>query len=590
MSKRILTIGIFFFISVQIIQAQDFYKQSHSAKKWVRQQYKKLSDQEKIAQLMVIRAHSNLGADHVQQVTELIRKYNIGALCFFQGGPARQASLTNYYQSIAKTPLMICQDAEWGLGMRLDSIINFPHQLMLGATQDPKLIYQFGNNIGFQCKRLGVNVNYAPVVDVNNNPENPVINDRSFGEDKYKVAAFGVQYMKGMQAENVLACAKHFPGHGDVSVDSHLDLPIIKKSRAELDSLELYPFKELIKAGVGSVMMAHLYIPAIDSTTNLATSLSSKAVDGLLRKELGYKGIVITDGLEMKGISKFFPDGEASTQALIAGNDMLCLPSDIQGAINKVEQAIADHKLSWKKINRSVKKVLLAKYNMGLNNFQPIDTHNLVFDLNIETDYIRTEVARNAITLLRNNSSILPLKKTQKIAYLIIGSDKENALSIRLKSDVNSDTYFFSGNAGVPQIKETIEPQYGQKAVDSIGNIAKAQQLISQLKEKNYDAIVIGVHNYSRRPANNYGLSSATVYLLNQLQQQQNTVTLFFGNPYAIKFSANASNLIACYEDDDSIQQAAADILEGKAIAKGKLPVTVSENLKYGLGLGAADK
>ena len=185
---------------------------------------------------------------------------------------------------------------------------------------------------------------------------------------------------------------------------------------------------------------------------------------------------------------------------------------------------------------------------------------------------------------------MLALKKTQKIAYLIIGSDKKNTLSIRLKSDVNSDTYFFSGNAGAPKTKETIEPQSGQKAVDSIGNIAKAQQLISQLKEKNYDAIVIGVHNYSRRPANNYGLSSATIYLLNQLQQQQNTVTLFFGNPYAIKFSANASNLIACYEDDDSIQQAAADILEGKAIAKGKLPVTVSENLKYGLGLGAADK
>jgi beta-glucosidase-like glycosyl hydrolase len=577
MLKKCFIICLLLVIANQLIYAQDFYKQSHAAKKWVRQQYKKLSDEEKIAQLMVIRAHSNLGADHVQQVTELIKKYNVGALCFFQGGPVRQAVLTNYYQSIAKTPLMICQDAEWGLGMRLDSVINFPHQLTMGATQDPILIYKFGNAVGKQCKRIGVNVNYAPVVDVNNNPENPVINDRSFGEDKYKVAAFGVQYMKGMQVKNVMACAKHFPGHGDVAVDSHLDLPIINKSLAELDSLELYPFRELIKAGVGGVMMAHLYIPAIDSTKNLATSLSSKAVDGLLRKELGYKGIVITDGLEMKGISKFFPDGEASMQALVAGNDMLCLPSDIQGTINKVEQAIADHKLSWKKINKSVKKVLLAKYNMGLNNYQPIDTTHIVADLNAETNAIKTEVARNAITLVTSNGQALPLYPEHKIAYLAIGINKENVISTRLNKELGSETYFFSGDANTVHTKETIEPQTGAKKIDTIGDMESAEQLVALLKHKNYEKIVIGVHNYSRRPANNYGLSNATIYLLNQLQQQQNTVTLFFGNPYAIKFSCNASNLIACYEDDEIIQQAAADILEGKAQAKGKLPVTVCD-------------
>ena len=334
MHKKFIIVFLLFLIA-QSTFSQQFYKQSHAAKKWVRHQYKLLSDDEKIAQLMVIRAHSNLGLDHVQQVTELIKKYNVGALCFFQGGAVRQAVLTNYYQSIAKTPLMVCIDGEWGLGMRLDSIINFPHELMMGATKDAEFIYKMGNAVGFQCKRMGINVNYAPVVDVNNNPENPVINDRSFGEDKYKVAAFGVQYMKGLQAENVMACAKHFPGHGDVSVDSHLDLPIINKTREALDSLELYPFREMIKAGVGSVMMAHLYIPAIDTTSHLATSLSPKAVDGLLRKQLGFKGITITDGLEMKGISKFFPDGEASMQALVAGNDMLCLPTDIEGAINK---------------------------------------------------------------------------------------------------------------------------------------------------------------------------------------------------------------------------------------------------------------
>lgn len=557
MIKKILIACFLIAIANQTIHAQDFYKQNHSARKWVRQQFRKLSDDEKIAQLIIIRAHSNLGADHVQQVTDLIKKYNVGGLCFFQGGPIRQVGLTNFYQSIAKTPLMICQDAEWGLGMRLDSIINLPHEMMMGATSNPTAVYQVGNAAGFQCKRIGVNVDFAPVVDVNNNPNNPVINDRSFGENKEKVAQFGVQYMKGIQAENVLACAKHFPGHGDVTVDSHLDLPVINKSRAELDSLELYPFRELIKAGVGSIMTAHLSIPSIDTTAHLATSLSPKAVKVLLKEELGFKGLSITDGLEMKGISKFFPDDEASAQALIAGNDMLLLPSNIEGAIKKVEQAIADHKLSWKQIDRSVKKILLVKYNMGLNNFEPVDTAHLIFDLNVETiNYLKPLIAQEAITLLKDNGTVLPLKSGKKIAYVTIGTTN-TPLGKRLKKDLQTDNYFF--------------------VADSTGTNDGADKILNQLKEKNYDAIVMGVHNYSRFPANNYGLKSATTYLLNQLQQQTNTVTLFFGNSYALKVSCNAPNLLACYEDDEYTQQAAADILEGKASAKGKLPVTVCD-------------
>jgi len=566
--------------------SQQFYQQTHASRKWVRQQFKKLSDDEKIAQLMVIRAHSNLGADHVKQVSELIKKYNVGALCFFQGGPARQANLTNFYQGISKTPLMICIDGEWGLGMRLDSISSFPRQLMIGATKDQRLVEEFGRAVGKQCKRLGIQMNYAPVVDVNNNPDNPVINDRSFGEDKYKVASFGVAYMKGMQAENVMACAKHFPGHGDVSVDSHLDLPIINKTREQLDSLELYPFKQLIKAGVGSVMMAHLYIPSIDTTTHLATSLSPKAVNGLLRKEIGFKGISVTDGLEMKGIGKFFPDGEAAAQALIAGNDMLCLPSDIQGTIDKVKLAISEHRLRWKSINRSVRKVLLAKYNLGLNNLQAIDTNHIVEDINTETTLIEKKMATNAITLLRNNTTgLLLLNRSQKIAYIAIGINQENPILSRLKNDLNCDSYFFSSEKRKDSSKETIEPQAGKKQIDSIWNLDDAKQLFAQISQKGYDAIIVGVHNYSRRPANNFGISQASIYLINQLQQLPNSVSLFFGNPYAIKFACHAPNLIACYEDDEIIQNISSDILEGKLVAKGTLPVTVCESLKFGTGI-----
>ena len=322
--KRFLIAAFTFLLISTITNAQ--YSSKLTAKRWVDSVFRTLSKQQKIAQLMIIRAHSNLGPEHIEEVTSQIQKYNVGGLCFFQGGPIRQANLTNFYQSIAKTPLMITIDGEWGLGMRLDSVINFPRNLLIGAVKDPKLVYQFGRAVGEQCKRLGIHVNFGPVVDVNNNPNNPVINDRSFGEDKYKVAEFGVQYMKGMQDVGVMACAKHFPGHGDVEVDSHYDLPVINKSREQLDSLELYPFKRILDAGVGSVMVAHLYIPSIDTTTNQATSLSYKNITGLLKNELKYNGLVFTDALEMKGISKFFPEGEASVRSLLAGNDLLCLP------------------------------------------------------------------------------------------------------------------------------------------------------------------------------------------------------------------------------------------------------------------------
>ena len=313
---------LFFFIPVFSV-AQ--YKSELNKQQWVDSVFNSLSKDEKIAQLMVIRAHSNLGPDHVAKVTNDIQKYNIGALCFFQGGPVRQANLTNMYQSMAKTPLMITIDGEWGLGMRLDSVTKFPFQLTLGALSDDDIVYRMGIAIGEQCKRMGVHVNYAPVVDINNNPKNPVIGYRSFGEDKDKVTRLALAYMRGMQDAGIMACAKHFPGHGDVDVDSHYDLPVISKSIAQLNDMELVPFKALFAAGVGSVMTAHLSVPAIDNGKNRATSISKKTVTGLLKDSLGYNGLTFTDALEMKGVAKYFPGGTIAVEALIAGNDMLCL-------------------------------------------------------------------------------------------------------------------------------------------------------------------------------------------------------------------------------------------------------------------------
>lgn len=540
--------------------SQQFYENTPEARKWVNKQFRKLSKNERIAQLMIVRAHSNLGADHVKEVTELVKKYNVGGLCFFQGGPVRQANLTNFYQSIAKTPLMIAIDGEWGLGMRLDSVINFPRQLMMGAVPNADLIYEFGKAVGDQCKRIGIHVNYAPDIDINNNPMNPVINDRSFGEDKYKVALYGIQYMKGMQDRGVMACAKHFPGHGDVTVDSHYDLPLINKSRAELDQLELYPFREIVKAGVGSMMIAHLSIPSIDSTTNLPTSLSVKNVTDLLRNELGYQGISFTDALEMQGVAKFFPKGEASVMSLIAGNDMLCLPGDVPGSIAKVREAIKEGRLSWDDLNARVKKVLLAKYHLGLNKKQHIDTTNIAADLNSRTQSITKMLAEQALTLLRNNNgNLLPLK-TGKIAYVGIGIGKANTFATKLKEQYNADLFFF----------------------DMKDSAAKASAILEQLK--GYDAVVTGLHAFSRRPANRYGISQPALDLLERLQQP-NQITFVFGNPYAIQFLCNAQNLVACYEDDVITQEAAARLLTGAITPKGKLPVTVCESFKFGDGL-----
>lgn len=572
MNKYILCFLLLFINGISA-NGQKFFEASSTSQKWVKKAFRSLSKDQRIAQLMIVRAHSNLGPEHIESVTNLIKTYNIGGLCFFQGGPVRQAMLTNYYQSISKTPLMICIDGEWGLGMRLDSVINFPRQLMMGALKNDSLIYQFGTAVGEQCKRMGIQVNYAPDIDVNNNPLNPVINDRSFGEDKFKVALYGTAYMRGLQDKGIMATGKHFPGHGDVAVDSHYDLPVIQKNRAQLDELELYPFKELIKAGLGSIMTAHLFIPAIDTTPYLAATLSPKIVTDLLKKELGFKGLIFTDALEMKGITQYFPSGEAAVQALIAGNDMLCLPQDIAGSIAKVRLAIKQHRIGWDAINARVKKVLLAKFNLGLPHFTNIDTSHLVTDLNFQSTRINTALSKNAITLLRkNNAEIFPIKPGKKIAYISIGAPEENRISHLLKQQYQASIYRFNnkaslGNQLMDEVKANDTP------IERVDSLA-AVKLIQQITQASYDILIIGMHNYSRRPANNFGLSEPSIYLLNALQSNQ-TITLYFGNPYAISNSSNAPNLLACYEDDEITQSALVDILAGTSEAKGSLPVTI---------------
>ncbi len=547
------------------------YKSKLNREQWVDSVFNSLSDDQRIAQLMVIRAHSNLGPDHVAKVVNDIRQYNVGALCFFQGGPIRQANLTNYYQSIAKTPLMVTIDGEWGLGMRLDSVTKYPYQLTMGAINDENLVYRMGVAIGEQCKRIGVHVNYAPVIDINNNPNNPVIGYRSFGEDKDKVSKYGVAIMKGMQDAGIMACAKHFPGHGDVDVDSHYDLPVINKSMKQLDSMELVPFRAIFNAGVGSVMIAHLYIPAIDNTANKATSISKNNVTDLLRTKMGYDGLTFTDALEMKGVAKYFPGGTIAVEAIIAGNDMLCLPASVPESIETIKKAITDNRLSWDDIYSKVRKVLASKYQLGLNKWSPIDTNNLLADINAKTDAIRYEAAQHSITILsqagtkasRTDYAQVPLTdKQKKIAYVGIGSSELNEFGKRMQRDFDANVFLLSYKDGQE----------------------KADEIVKEVqKDGKYDAIVIGIHNYSLRPAENFGLSATALKLYKDLNFIK-TITLTFGNVLATKNFCDAWTLVACYQDDAITHQAAADLLQGKIAAQGKLPVSVC-SFKFGEGI-----
>ncbi len=566
MNKFLITL---FFFSVRLFSFSQV-QNNPSAQQWADSVFNTLSDDERITQLMVLR-ESEITKDGVfiydSAITEAIEKYNIGGIVLFQGSPEKQANFINRFQSIAKTPLMVCIDAEWGLGMRVDSIIPLNHQMMLGAIQDPSIIYNYGKLVARQCQRMGIQVNFAPVVDINNNPDNPVINDRSFGEDKYKVARNGIAYMKGLQDEGVLACAKHFPGHGDVSVDSHRDLPVINKSMEQLDSLELYPFEQMFAAGAGSVMIAHLYIPAIDTTANTATSLSKNNVTGLLREKLNYQGLTFTDALGMQGVAKYFPGGEIAAQSLIAGNDMLCLPADVPSSIVKIKEAIQNNKLSWDDIYAKCKKVLLYKYQYGVAKVKPINTDNLVRDLNGGIYEMKQTVAENAITVLgKKDIKFFPLQKPdtleKNIAYLGIGISGENTFSHRMKDDYNADAFYFDYLEDAGRILSTVE-----------------------LIKNRYKSVVIGIHNYARYPANNFGISKYALDLVDSVLQIKDAIIFNFGNPYALKNFCNAPNLVACYEDDSITQRTAINLLEGNINAKGKLPVTVCDAYQYGSGI-----
>lgn len=530
---------------------------------WIDSVMASMTIDEKIGQLFMIRAHSNLGADHIRKVEEQIKKYHVGGLCFFQGTAKKQVELTNKYQSISKIPLMISMDGEWGLAMRLsDSVVMYPRNLMLGAIHDHKVIYEYGRAHAAQFKRIGVHVNFGPVLDINNNPRNPVINDRSFGEDKFNVTVKGYMYTIGLQDEGIMACGKHFPGHGDTEVDSHHDLPVIRHNRTRLEEVELFPFEILCENGLQSLMVAHVWVPALDPTPNLPASLSKSIIDTLLRQRMSYDGLVFTDALEMKGVTKFFKPGDIELKALQAGNDILLLPEDIGKAFQTIKSALLQNEISERRIDESLRRILRAKYRLGLyQKPEPISLENLYQDLNQpEFHIIKEHVMAEALTLVRDSAQIMPLQPSpgQQVVFFHLNAD-----SI---SHFEKTVYWYAKAK-----HHLIRP-----------NTSKSiwQNLFQKITPN--DFVVVSIHAKKRVASANYGIEKYHLEFLESLERtiRKKPVLILFGNPYGLQFFDAYPTIVAAYEDDPLAHRLSMETVFGARSFVGQLPVNVSPNAK----------
>jgi beta-glucosidase-like glycosyl hydrolase/CubicO group peptidase (beta-lactamase class C family) len=519
--------------------------------------------EERVGQLFMVSIASNQDQASKDKIKKLVQEQGIGGVIFLAGGPVQQTKLTNEYQSESKVPLLIGSDAEWGMAMRLDSTFAFPWNMTLGAIQDNSLVEKVGYQIGKHAKRMGVHINFAPDLDVNNNPQNPIIGNRSFGEDPKNVAQKGIAFIKGMERAGVLSCGKHFPGHGDTATDSHKALPIINSTREQLDSIELYPFKRAIESGLSSTMIAHLDVPSLENREGYPSSLSNDIVYQLLQNEMGFKGLVFTDALNMKAVSQFAPDGEVELQAFLAGNDMLLMPENVLKAKEKLIEAYNTGVISEARLAHSVKKILMAKYKAGLYSYQPVDLENLYEDLNsIENDVVYEEAIEGAITVAKNNFSLMPIKKldNKKIAYVHFGDD--------------------SGSTFI----ETLNKYFKVTEI-------KARDIAGYKKElANYNLVIIGFHKSNESPWQGYKFSKNELFWLEEISRLRtsNTILTLFAKPYALLDVLNFGTMdgvVVGYQNSKIAQEKAAEVIFGAIGATGKLPVSAHGEFPVNTGI-----
>ncbi len=557
------------------------YSSDLPEEQWVDSVFQSLSQEQRIAQLVWVNTAANKDIASQLKVAELIKRYNLGGVIFFTGNPERQVQLTNVYQQSAQTPLFIAMDAEWGVGMRLPGVISFPYNMMMGASDNPALIKEVTTEMAYQMKRLGVQVSLGPVVDINTQPLNPIIGMRSFGESPQRVAASGIAYMHGLQENGIIAVAKHFPGHGDTQTDSHLTLPVVPYTRERLDSIELFPFKKLTEAGIDGVMSAHLNVPQLDSKEGIPSSLSSKIINGILRDEWGYQGLVVTDAMNMSGANAFGAPGEIEALALKAGNDIVEFPKDVEKTIAGIKAAIENGILNLDEVNAKCRKVLAAKYRVGLNQLSLVSSVNLMSDLNNpQAELVKRKMIEASLTLLENKSDIIPLQglDTLKIACLAVGRTKATPFQRMLSKYTKTDNFF-------------LPEQFTEEDLSEI-----------KMKLEGYNLVIAGIHLYESKrrhsmqvgnmqkikPQRPYGLTDETENLLNYLGAEKKSVEVFFSSPYALaevqQFSRPAG-LIMAYQNDSLVQELSAQMIFGGISASGELPVSLGHYYKVGDGI-----
>jgi len=530
---------------------------------WVDSIYSSMTLKEKVGQLFVIQAFSNKNKNHKDNIINIIRNNNIGGIIFSKGSAHKQVDLTNDFQSESSIPLLIGMDAEWGLNMRLDSTFSFPWNMTLGAIKDNNLIRQVGRSIADHCKRIGVNFNFAPVVDINTNPDNPIIGNRSFGESTQNVSSKSLNFMRGQQEMNILSSAKHFPGHGDTSTDSHKTLPFISHDKKRILKTELKPFKTLINNGLESVMIAHLEVPSLEKTKGLPSTLSYSIVTSLLKNTLGFKGLIITDALEMKGLSNFKSKGNLDMLAFKAGNDILLMSANVSEGIKAIVDEYNLGEISEERLSYSVKKILKAKYKVGLNNFLQISKTNLYNDLNsLENKILNEELVEKAITVVKNNDNMLPIKNLKNsIGYLNFGNDNYMAFFDELT-------------------------KYSK--IDNLDEIDILKTESESFIESNYKTIIIGVHANSETPWKSYNLKKEEIIFINRISKKVNVILNIFGSPYMLNKFKNIKNIngiIISYQNSKVFQKKSAQLIFGAIESTGILPVSIGKLFSAGQGL-----
>ena len=563
--RFIFPLVVFTFISFHLSAQESINplltKDVLAQQKWVDSIYDNMDLRERVGQLFMVRAVSNNNKTNEAQVARLIHDYKIGGIIYSSGGPVKQANLNNQYQAISNVPLLIGMDAEWGLNMRLDSTYAFPYNMTLGAITDNKLVEQMGRQLGEHCKRIGVHFNFAPDVDININPKNPIIGNRSFGENRDNVTAKSLAFMKGIQDAGVLASAKHFPGHGDTDADSHKTLPTINFSERRLDSIELYPYKKLIKEGLSSVMVAHLNVPSLEPKVGTPSSLSKHIITDILKERLQFEGLIFTDALEMSGVANFSKIGDIDLAAFLAGNDVLLISANVPVGIEKIIAAYYGKQVSDERLAHSVKKILMAKYKVGLNKYSPIATKDLVEDLNrLKDDLLYEQLMENAITVVRNQKEILPLRHldTKKIAYVEMGDPIDNSAYLEELRKY----------AKVHHIKAT-----------------KLDELLTTLQ--NYNTVIIGFHKSNVNPWRPYQFSDKEMIWLYEMARTNTVILDIFARPYALidlHSIENIEGIVVSYQNSEISMRKSAQLIFGAIPAKGTLPVSTGEHFKVGDG------